>query len=90
MKNDAQGVSDPAAHAADAMAHLDPVRSLGAFNWACIDRENDSITLAQRYNFGARLHAWALLCEDKLTACKVAIGFGQEDGDLEWKDVFAV
>jgi len=52
-------------------------------------REDNRITLRERYGFGARLHARALLGENEFAAGEIS-GEGEQDRGSERKDEVAI
>src|SRR3954451_15067481 len=73
-----------------AMPEIDAIDSARALNRPDMHRKHHSIALAKRHYFGPRLHAWALLGQDEFTTREVAAGFGQQNRDLQGKNVLAV
>ena len=57
---------------AHAMAHVDAIGAARALHRAVMHREYDAVASAQRHDFGARLHARALLSEHELAAGEIA------------------
>src|SRR5436190_524275 len=90
MENDADCMTVPRADAAHPVPEIDAVHAAGALHRAVPDGEHHRITLPERHDFRPRLHAWTLLGQDELATRKVAVGFGQQNGDLEWKNMLAV
>jgi hypothetical protein len=90
MEDDAQGVTVAGTHAADAVAHVDPIEAAGTRNGPVMDGESYGVALAERDDFGAGLHARALLGKNEFTAGEIAAGFGEEEGDLYGEDMFSI
>jgi len=55
-----------------------------------VHRKHDRIPLPQRHHLGARLHARAPLGHHELPAGEIAPRLGQQDGELQWKNMLAV
>jgi hypothetical protein len=55
-----------------------------------VHSKRDGISLPERYDLRARLHARALFGKYKFAAREVFPGFREQDGNLDWKDMFAV
>src|SRR6185437_1478015 len=52
--------------------------------------EDHAVALGEAHHLGARLHARPLFGQHELTALKVASGLGEEDRDLQRKEMLAV
>jgi hypothetical protein len=72
------------------MPMLDPIRSANTLRRAIAYSKNHQLPLVQLRNFDARLLTRPLLGEDEFTPFEIAVRLGQQDGSLEWKDVFPV
>src|SRR3569623_1039874 len=79
VEDDAERVPQPRAHAADAMAQVDAIIALRAFDRPVMNREDDGIALPERHDFGAALHARPLLGQHKLDAGEVFVRTRQQD-----------
>src|SRR3569623_1741446 len=79
VDEDAVRVPQPRAHAADAMAQVDAIIALRAFDRPVMNREDDGIALPERHDFGAALHARPLLGQHKLDAGEVFVRTRQQD-----------
>jgi len=90
VEDDARSIALAGAKPADTVPHIDTVDSASALDRPVVNCKDHRITLAQRNDLGSGLHSGSLFSEDKLAANKVAAWLGQENGDLEGKDVFAV
>ena len=90
MEDDADRVATTRAEPADAVAHVDAVGAARAFDGPVVDGKDHALALAERHDLGAGLHARPLLGEDELAAGEVGAGLGQEQGDLQRKDVLAI
>lgn len=90
MEDDAERVAMPRADAADAVTHRYPIVATRAAVRSVVDREHDRIALAERNDFGTRLHSWTLLGQDKFATAKILTGVGQQHRYLKRKDVLAV
>src|SRR5947209_10751412 len=78
------------AHLAHAVAQVHAVVAPPAPNRARVDRKQHAVALAQQHDGAARLHARPLLGEHELATLEVDAGLGEQDSDLERKDVLAV
>ena len=90
MEDDAYGMAMPRADAADAVPQIHPVDTPCALHGAIVDREYSAIALSKGQNDGAGLHTRSLLRHHEFPACKVRAGFGQQNRELEGKDMLAV
>ena len=90
MEDDAQRKRSPA-EPADAVAHGDAIGAARALHRAARARRRSRRRPgARRHDLGARLHARPLLGQHELAACEVAARLGQQDRDLERKQMLAV
>ena len=71
MKNHAERAPMPFAKATDTVTQFDLVVSTHAFYRAAVDREDHSVSLAERHDGGPRLHARALLGLSSPSATKL-------------------
>jgi hypothetical protein len=72
------------------MAHVDAIGAARTLHRPLAHREDDPVALAQAHDLGARLHARPLLGQYELAAGEVASGLGEQDRDLERKDMRSV
>ena len=72
------------------MAHVDAIGAARALHRPLAHREDDPVALAERHHLGARLHARPLLGQHELAAGEVASGLGEQDRDLERKEMLSV
>src|SRR5215510_5822931 len=79
MKDNAECVAMPGAHAADTVAEVDAIDPAGSPHRAMVDREDHGIALRQWHHFRPRLHARALLGDDELAAGEVSLRLRQQD-----------
>ncbi len=89
MKYDAEGVAAAGANAAHAMPHSDTIHPARATGRTVVHGKNDGIALAERHHLGARLHARALLSEDKFSS-REGSRRREQDGHLKRKDKIAI
>ena len=90
VKNDPEGMPPARTQSTHPVPHVDPIHAPRALNRSMMDREDHTLTLAQRDDLDARLHAWALLGEDEFTAREIDSRPGEQKRNLEREDVFAV
>jgi hypothetical protein len=83
VEDDAYGVPQTAADAADAMPEIDAIVAFRTLDRPVVHGEGHRIALSQRYHLGPALHAWPLLGQDKLAACEIAFGFREQDCNLQ-------
>jgi hypothetical protein len=83
VEDDAYGVPQTAADAADAMPEIDAIVAFRALDRPVVHGEGHRIALPQGYHLGPALHAWPLLGQDKLAACEIAFGFREQDCSLQ-------
>src|SRR5690242_20594785 len=79
MEDDADGVAVATSQPADTMPHVDAVGSARPLHGTMVHGKGHRIALPQRYDFGARLHARALLGQHEFATSEIATGFGQQD-----------
>lgn len=72
------------------MPHVDAIKSTRAFHRTMPDWENDAFALPERHDFDARLHAGTLLGQYEFAAVEIGAWVGEQEGDLERKNVVAV
>ena len=90
MEDDSERVPLACADPADTVPQVDAIAAAGALDRAVANREDHAFALLERHHLGATLHAGALFGEDELAAGEVLLGIGQQEGDLQREDVFAV
>ena len=73
VKDHTDGVATTRSQAADAMSKVDTVDTACSLDGTVADREDHTVTVTKRHDLGSRLHLWALLGQDKLTAREVCI-----------------
>jgi hypothetical protein len=83
VEDDAYGVPQTAADAADAMPEIDAIIAFRALDRPVVHSEGHRVTLTQRHDLGPALHARALLGQDKLAAGEIPPGLREQDGDLQ-------
>lgn len=72
------------------MPHVHAIRAARAVHGPVMHRKDHRIALTQRHDFRARLHAWTLLRQYELTAREILAWFGQQDRELQRKNVLAI
>src|SRR5262249_7790610 len=72
------------------MAHVDSVGAARALHRPMMHRENDAFALRERNDFRPRLHAGALLREQKSPAGEVFTRTRQQKGNLQRENVLPV
>ena len=72
------------------MAKIHAINSASTLYRPMVDRKGDCITLAKRDYLRSGLHSGPLFGEHKLASCEVSLGLGQENCNLDWKDMFSV
>ena len=90
MKDDAECVPVPGEYLADAVAQLHPIVAARAAHWSAVDSEDDGISLGEWHHGSARLHSRTLLCQHELAPCEIVQRLGEEHGDLQREDMFAI
>ena len=90
MKDDAERMAMAGAQTAHAMPHVHPIDAPRALHRPMMDREDHAFALLERDHLGARLHARTLLGQHELAAGEVVAGAGEQERDLERKDMLAV
>lgn len=90
VKDEAHRVPPPRAQAAHAVSHRHAVGAARARHRALVDREDHGLALRERYDFGARLHARALLGQHELAAGEVLARPAQQHRELQRKLQVAV
>src|SRR5262249_53282717 len=73
-----------------AVAEFHPIATFASLYRSIIDSKQDTIALAQRYNYRSRLHTRALFGHHEFSASEVFFGCGQQNRELDWEDVFAI
>src|SRR5271155_3915320 len=72
VKNDSQGVTRAAMHAADTVSQIDAIIAARPFHRPVPCRENDRLPLIRAHHFGLRLRARLLFDQNKLAAFPIA------------------
>jgi len=90
VEDDPHGVTLTRTHLADPMAHIGPIGAASALHWTGVNRESHSITLLERHDFRARLHARALLGEHKFAALEVLTRGGEQNGHLNCENMLSI
>src|ERR1700734_2651809 len=90
MKDHAQREAFAAFDPAHAMAQIDAISPARSLHWPLAHCEDDAVALRERRDLRARLHARPLLGQHELATGEVAPGLGQEDRDLQRKEMLAV
>ncbi len=90
MEDDAQRVAFAAMQSADTVAQGRPIEAARAANRPMIDGDDDSVTLAQRYNFRTSWLSRIALRQQELATLEIHAGLIEQDHNLEWKYVFTV
>ena len=72
------------------MAQIDAIRSAGPLHRPDMHRESHRVALAERNDFGTRLHPGPLFGEHEFTAGEITAGLRQQDRDLQRKYMLAV
>ena len=83
VKDNTDCVPHAGADAAHAVTKVHAVISLRALHWPVMDCEGHSITLPQRYDVSAALHARPLFGQDELATSEVLAGLGEKNCDLD-------
>ena len=83
MEDDAYGVPQTAADAADAMPEIDAIVAFRTLDRPVVHSEGHRVALPQRHDLGPALHARPLLGQDKLAAGEIPPGLREQDGDLQ-------
>src|SRR5579863_8274735 len=83
VEDDAERVTAAGAHAADAVAQIDPVDASRALDRPVVNGEQNRVALREGNHLHATLHARALLGQDEFAAGKIPVRGGEEDGDLQ-------
>jgi hypothetical protein len=82
VKDDAERVAVSGMKATDTVAKIHARRPTRALRRTMIDGECYSIALSERHDFGSGQSSRILFDQQKLTARKVATGFGEQDHNL--------
>jgi hypothetical protein len=90
VKDDAEGVAMAGPYSTDAVTHVHPIASAGSAHRPVVDWENYPVTLTNRHDLSARLHAWSLLGQDKFAAGEIRSRFRQKNRHLQRKNMLAV
>src|SRR5687767_13470931 len=90
MEDDAQRVAMSGPNAAHAVPEIYPVDAARTLHRTVMDGEHHRVTLAKRHDCRPGLHAWTLFGHDEFSASEVAPRLGQQDRELQRKDVLAV
>src|ERR1700676_5311742 len=90
VENDADGVALTGTQATHAVAEVDAVSPLGAFDGPVVNREHDRISLLQRNHLNSALHPRPLFGEYKLASGEVPTRLGRQDRRLQWKNQLTV
>jgi len=90
VEDDPDCVAHTGADAADTVAKIHAVVALRAPDWPVMDGEGHRITLLQRYDLGAALHARALFGQHELATGEVGAGLGEQNRDLNREREIAV
>ncbi len=72
------------------MPQVYPVCAARALHGSLPDGEDHTIAAGQWDDFGARLHARALLGNDEFAASEIEAGLGEQEGSLQREDKFAI
>src|SRR6266498_949331 len=72
------------------MPHADAIGPALSLHRTMMHRKSNAISLAQRNYLGTRLHARTMFGQHKLSASKIQPRFGQQNSNLDGKDVFAI
>ena len=78
------------ANATDAVTEVHAINILRTLDRTLMNREDDGVALAQRYDHRPRLHTWPLLRQYKFAASEISLRFRQQDCELKRKNVLAV
>ena len=81
MENDPDRVSVARTHAADTVAHGDPIGPTRPMHRSMMNWEDHAFTLPKRYNLGTRLQARALLSEYELSAREINVRTRKQERD---------
>jgi hypothetical protein len=57
------------------MAQIDPIASAATLHRSVVNREGDRVTLLERHNLRATLHAGSLLGQHEFSASEIAARF---------------
>ena len=90
MENDPQRVPLPSAKAAHPMAHVHSMNAAPARHRTITNRKHERISTLEGHHHRSRLHARALLGQDKFAAGEIALRFRQKDCELKWENMLAI
>jgi hypothetical protein len=85
VENDADGMTQSAADAADTVSEVDTVCAFRSFHGSVVHGEDHGIALRQRHHLHSALHARALFGQNELAAREVLTRSRQENGELQRK-----
>src|SRR5689334_22482678 len=72
------------------MSHVDAIESARALRRPNMHRKGHAVALAKRHDLSPRLHAWTLFGQHEFATGEIAIRLGQQDRDLQRKDMLAI
>ena len=90
MKNNPGRITSAKSNATDAMPQRDSIETACPLHRTMVHGKQDSVSLPQRHHHGPRLHAGPLFGQDDFTAGEVLLGSGQQNHQLQRKQVLAV
>jgi hypothetical protein len=90
MKDDPERMALARPQSRHPMSHVYAIDAPRARNRAMVHGEDHALSLAQGNDLGARLHAGALLGQDKLAAGEVDAWLCEQDRDLQGENMLAV
>ena len=79
MKNHTQRMPLSGPYPAHTMAKIDAIHAARTLHRTLLHSENHRVALTQWHDFGARLHARALLREHELAAAEIPFGLRQKN-----------
>ena len=85
-----EGVATSGAKTTHAVPQVHAIHTFLTVDRTITNSKYNSITLSQRHDYGARLHAWPLLRHHEFAACEILMRFRQQDRELEREYVFAI
>ncbi len=82
VKDDADRTTLAGAYPAHTMAQIDTIHAARALHRPMVDREDHTVSLTERYDLSARLHARPLLRKHEFAAREVLPRYREQEGGL--------
>jgi len=90
VKYQSHRVSHAASNPTHTMAHDNTTKAPFSYSGTLIDGENHGVPLTQRDDLHTLLASRCTFSHHELAAEKILTGLGQQDRDLQWKNMLAV